>query len=139
MKEQFTSFPYRGQKLKSGTGGNTKVSDKSINKNKTKRKNINIEEMESKKADSLKRLLAIAGKGWDTSNGSKGREEFKCPEPEGHFGSSSACGVYYRCVHGRPTRMTCGAGLAWNAGTRQCDWVDQVGCGLNRVPRAGIS
>jgi len=153
--ELFTSFPSRGRtKAQSVAAKPVLEKKKKIQKvsvpkkkktkqpNKTRRKPIDIKEKEVNKESSLQKLLAIAGDGWDTSETIEKslkitRQKFKCPEPEGHFGDPGRCEIYYRCVHGTSTQLQCGTGLKWNSKTDQCDWGDNVDCGLNRVPRSG--
>jgi len=150
--EQFTSFPSRGKprihvpreksvaekKKKLQTVVKPKIKKKS---NQTRRKVMNVKEKEVNKENSLQKLLAIAGAGWDTTETieksiKSAKSKFKCPKPEGHFADPGRCEVYYRCVHGTSTQLQCGAGLKWNSKTNQCDWGDNVDCGLNRVPRS---
>ena len=123
---------------------NQKTSDKRStsspkpNKYKTGQKKTNLVDKQVNKVDSLKKLLAIAGAGWDTKgNIAKSKKKrFKCPKPEGHFADPENCKVYYRCVHGTSNQLQCGTGLKWNSKDSQCDWEDNVDCGLNRVPRS---
>jgi len=150
--ELFTSFPSRDKATKytPTLENKKKVVQKEprqkIKKikqdiNKTRRKPTNLEDKQVNKAEVLQKLMAIAGGGWDTEENIEKslNKRFKCPKPEGHFADPDKCEVYYRCVHGTSTRLQCGAGLKWNSKTNQCDWGDNVDCGLNRVPRSKAS
>lgn len=135
----FTSFPYRDKSSKYNAKQMVKDEDEEPS---SPSELVSLEDKQGRKEETLKKLLAIAGEDWSTqSEGEipvrqKQREKFECPEPEGHFPDPGQCNVYYRCVHGRPTRLMCGAGLLWNTETGQCDWEDEVRCeSLSRRPR----
>lgn len=38
------------------------------------------------------------------------------------------CTRFYQCVHGRPVRMSCPAGLVFNADLSVCDWPRNYEC-----------
>ena len=155
-KTSFSSFPYRDS-AKSAVKYNEESKDKIRKKSGTTgeyQKLVSLEDKQENKEESLQKLLDIAGTGWSSDNKDNNdnrrnsssrrhsqqhnkkqiknqRTPFKCPEPEGHFADESDCSsVYYRCVHGRATRLTCGAGLVWNMDSGQCDWEKEVGCNM---------
>jgi len=135
----FSSFPYRDKSSK--YNAKQMVKDEG-QEPRSPSELVSLEDKQGRKEETLKKLLAIAGEDWPTkSEGEipvrqRQREKFECPEPEGHFPDPGQCNVYYRCVHDRPTRLMCGAGLLWNTETGQCDWEDEVMCeSLSRRPR----
>lgn len=135
----FSSFPYRDKSSKY----NAKLMVKDEGQDpRSPSEVVSLEDKQGRKEETLKKLLAIAGEDWTTQSEEetpvrqRQREKFECPDPEGHFSDPGRCDVYYRCVHGRPTRLMCGAGLLWNTETGQCDWEAEVMCeSLSRRPR----
>ena len=133
----------------------SKIRNKSGTSGDYHQKLVSLEDKQENKEESLQKLLDIAGTGWSSDDGDNDdnrrnsssrrqsglqskqqnkkqqRTPFKCPEPEGHFADESKCSsIYYRCVHGRATRLNCGAGLVWNMDSGQCDWKKEVGCNM---------
>jgi len=135
----FTSFPYRDKSSKY----NAKLMVKDEGEDpRSPSELVSLEDKQGRKEETLKKLLAIAGEDWTTKSVGetpvrrRPREKWECPEPEGHFADPDRCNVYYRCVHGRATKLMCGAGLLWNTDTGQCDWEAEVVCeSLSRRPR----
>ena len=129
----FASFPYRDSIARSRSKPAIKKSTRNrIISSVADNKIVSLEDKQEKKQESLQRLLDIAGVGWSEDNNDNQQEQqqdtFTCPEPEGHFGDSFDCSVYYRCVHGKWTRLRCGAGLVWDNVSGQCDWEQVTGC-----------
>ena len=147
-KTSFSSFPYRDNIVHTSA---RQLGDAKKIKRKVQRhqKLVSLEDKQEKQKETLQRLLDIAGAGWSTEGGGSGGSrnsivrgqqhqepprdrgrggEFECPEPEGHFSAPGDCRTYFRCVHGAWSRIQCGEGLVWNAGSGQCDWEEEVGC-----------
>jgi len=49
-----------------------------------------------------------------------------CPRLYGTFADPEDCGIFWKCMDGKPNRYNCPPGLAYDQVSRGCRWADQV-------------